>query len=397
MDYPTIQNLNDSVSGILTGTDLDNVTDLYGAYQRAAAILRQSVYLPDSEGRQELVLYDGVTDYVMPSTSFGTTITDLRPQGNTRNAWDFVYKKPGEQFDREKKYLRNGSEIALESNRGVPIIRAVSTDTQQRVILDAMNSLTGWSAGGNAISLALDKTVFYDNNASLRFNISAGGTDANISKTLTSPVNLTDYIGVGLVFLEVRLPSATTITSVTVRVGSSASNYYQVTVTEAFISAFRVGEWLTLGFDLSTATTFGSPVATTMKYLYADCTYNGTALTNIYMGGMWVSLPSPHTLIFGSSAIFQHPDGSITGMIDNLTDAIILTPSAYNLYLHEAAAAVAFNMGGKLAGGQISNINQILHGVRGRTGALIQLGLYDLYKADNPNQNIQQTGNYYDD
>lgn len=404
MDYPTIQNLNDSVSGILTSTDLDNVTDLYGAYERAARTLIQKAYIPDSVGREEVVLYDGIYDYASPITMFGTKINDLRPQGNTRSAWDFVYKKPGEQFDREKKYLRNGAEVTVENDHSNPILRAVSTGPRQKIVIDAMNSLTGWSIAtlsgqttNHATNLSLDSTVFYNNNGSLRFNISAGGTHAYISKTLTSPLNLSDYQGVGVVFVPMRLPSATSITPIGIKIGSDSSNYYAVSVTEGFIGSFRVGEWLVMAFDLSLATTTGTPVITAMDFYEVDCTYDGTAQTNVYVGGMWISLPSPHTLLFQSAAIFQATGANASSTIVNGDDSIILNDAAYNLFLHEAAIAVAFNMGGKLSGGQIASINQILHGVRARNGAVIQFGLYDLYRSDNPNEQIQQTGNYYDD
>lgn len=397
MNYPTVQNLNDSVSGILTGTDLDNVTDLFGAYERAARTLVQKAYVPDSTARQEVVLYDGIYDYINPVSMFGTKINDLRPQGDTRNAWDFVYKKPGEQFDREKKYLRNGAEVTVENDRGVAILRAVSTAATPKIVLDAMNALTGWTVGGNAIGLTLDNTVFYDKNGSLRFNISASGTHATLFKTLTNPLNLTSYIGVGVIFVPVRLPSATSITPITVKIGSSSANYYSVSVTQGFLGSFRIGEWLILAFDLSLASTVGTPVPSAINYLDIDCTYDGTAQTNVYFGGMWISLPSPHTLLFQTAAFFQATGQLPAQSVQSITDSIILSDAAYNIFLYECANAVAFNMGGKLAGGTMSSINQILQGVRARNGAIIEYGLYDLYKADNPNEQIQQTGNYYDD
>lgn len=396
----TVQNLKDSVSGILTGTDLDNVTDLNGCLERAARTVVQKAYIPDSLGREEIVLYDGVYDYPAPDTIFGTTVTDLRPQGNTRTPWDFVYKKPGQQFDREKKFLSNGAELAFENNKGISVARIVSTKPTKRIIIDSMSDKDDWIAENGAGTIYNDASVFYDNDSSIRFSGSSSTSEAGVSKTLDTSIDLTDYVGVGVAFLAIRLTDVSSINTngIVLEIGNDANNVWSIKVTSSFIGSFQNDEWMVLSFDLATATTIGTVNPAKIDFEFIDINYNsGTGIANINLGGLWISLPSPHTMLFKSAAVFQQSGKNPALSIHDHNDTIILNDAAYNLLLYESAANVCFNMGGKLSGGQLSSINGVLHGIRARNGAVIQFGLYDLYRADNPDESVRNTGNYYDD
>src|ERR1035437_1838910 len=102
-----VSNLKDEVAGLLSGLDLTNVDSLYGAFQRAARVLTQRAPIPETQGTQNITLYSGVTDYLIDTRIFGTSIYDIRPQGISRTAWDFVFKKFGDDFDRQKQYMYN--------------------------------------------------------------------------------------------------------------------------------------------------------------------------------------------------------------------------------------------------------------------------------------------------
>lgn len=397
----TIAQLKDGVSGLLTGTNLNNVTNLYGAFQRAARTVSQRASIPEASGRYKFMLYDGVIDYPTADTIFGGSLVDMRPQGDSRSAWDYVYKKPVEQFDRTKHLLPNGYQVAFEYDEGTPIMRVVSPKPTQRVILDNMDVTTGWVAGGNASGLALDTTVYYQQPAALRFNLAAAGSAGYLEKTATFAQDLTDYAGVGVAFLALMLPTggSTAVTSVALRLGNDSTHYYGVTATTAFFGSFEDGEYMLIPFDLATQTPVGTVTPSQVDYMRLTVNYNGTALTNMRMGGLWISLPSPTEMLFQSSAIFlSAATGSVPLQAITLdTDTVILNDSAYNIYEHECAAAVALQNGGTLASGVVADLNQTLNGVRSRNGAIIQYGLYDLYRAENPSQVIQTVGNWYDD
>ncbi len=398
MALRTIDSLKNSIAGILTGTDLDDVTNLYGALERAARVLMQRAKMPEAVGLTSLNLYDGVIDYPSDQAMFGTEVIDIRPQGISRTSDDFPYKDTLVRFDRTKNYNPNGHKVTFEYQLGVPVMRVVSPYPTAKIVIDSMSATTGWSTGGNASGLTTDTTVFYQQPAALRFNLAAAGSQGFISKTLTQPLDLTDYQGVGVGFLAVSLPSSTAITSIGMRIGSDASNYYDVSNTTGFIGAWVTGNYLLIALDLALATKTGSPVITAMDYVRVYVNYDGTALTNVRLGGLWISLPQPSEVIYQTAAIFiNSTTGLLSQTISSDNDKLVLNDAAYVLYEHEAAIAIVQQNGGSLSSGIAASLAGELNGARTRTGAIITLGLYDLYRADNPAQGLKSYDNWYDD
>lgn len=394
MAYKTVAQVKDSIAGILTGINLNNVQSLNTALERTAREICTRISIPEATSRQAITLYDGVTDYAAPTDIFGAALIDIRPQGTGRNITDFVVKQPLSVFDRTKGWNVNGYQLALEFVKGIGRLRVDSQVPQPRIELDPMSLTTGWAAAGSASGLTQDSTVFYRQPSSLRFNL-AGASSGTLTKSVPSN-NLTSYIGVGVVFLAIRTPSATNLTSLTLKIGSDASNYYSVTATTGFIEAFTTGEWMLVAFDLSTATTIGSPTITAIDYVQITVTH-AAALTNFYVGDLWIALPSPHDLIYQVSAIFQASGANPSQTITNNADSLLLNDMALVIFEYEAATTIAQQQGGTLASGLIAQLDENLNGRRGRTGAVVELGLYDIYRGANPSQELRLTSNYYDD
>lgn len=385
----TVGNLKDSLSGLLTGTNLNNVTDLYGAIQRAARVFGQRANIPASQGREAVTIYDGVYDYLAPTSIFGSSITDLRPQARDVN--DFVYKQYANDFDRNKSMLPSGSAVTFEYDHGIQIMRVTSARSKIRTTLDPMTQATGWVAAGSASGLVADSSIYYTSPSSLRFLLT-GASTGTLTKTLTSTLDLTAVQGLGVVFLAIDTPSVTNLSSIELRIGSSASKYYSVTATAAFLGAWPANKFTLVAFALATATTVGVPVITAMNYLQVRITHAAT-LTNFRVGSLFVSLPSQYEVLYESAALFmasgQNPATTITD--DN--DSLLLAEDAYTIFQYESAVSVA-QQSGSASGGQVAEFNNVLNGVRARNGAVIQMGLYDLYRAANPSDNLKVVGSY---
>lgn len=396
MSFYSISQLKESVSSILSGIDLNNVSDLYGAFEAADRTLVQQADIPEASGIQNITLYAGVIDYPCDTKIFGTAINDIRPQGVSRWPGDFVFKMFADDFDRNKIWgLQNSTMATFQYNKGTPLIRIVSTYVRQEIILDPMTALNNWTAGGGASGLALDSTVFYQAPASLRFNLGASASPGYISETLQSSLDLNGYQGVGVIFLAVEVPDGDAITSFTVRIGTDSSNYYEVTNTEGFLGAFPSGEWFLVDFDLAGATTVGSPNISNINYLDVITNYNGTAQNNVRMGGLWISLPNLFQILFQSPAIFLSTQGTVSSTITGVDDQIILNEAAYNIYLYECAEEVLRRTGGALADSRMGDLHDKLHGRRARNGTTVEPGLYDIYRGDNPSQELRTAGNWY--
>lgn len=385
----TVAELKDSVSGILSGLDLANVSDLLPSFERAASNFLQKADVPEASGIQDITLYSGVTDYLISPTIYGTDLVDIRPQGVNRPSWDFVTKSSQSQFDRTKGYFANGTRAAFEYRNGVPVIRIVSSNVIPQIILDPMTSITGWTAAGTASGLVADGAVYYQSPSSLRFNLTGSGA-GTLTKAISSS-NLSTYQGVGMVFLAMNVPTVANLTSVTLKIGSDSSNYASVTQTASFLGAWVSNQWQLTNFDLSTAVNTGTPDFTAIDYI--QVTFNHTGVeTNIRVGDLFISQPSANQILYQSAAIFV-PTGSTTASqnITADTDTVILNTPAYNIYLYECALAVLENTSGAAGDAMTERINRKLFG----DGNMVK-GLYQQFTGNNPSQQLRQLGTYYD-
>ncbi len=396
MSLHTVSQLTDSVAGLLSGIDLQNVDDLNGCFERAASTLVQKADVPEASGIQNITLYSGVFDYLCDPRIFGTAINDIRPQGITRSPANFVTKIDQEDFDRTKDYYYpSGTQSTFQYENGVPIIRIKAPFPVQQVNIDRQNEIgttpNAWVAGGTASSLAVDYTNYYQAPASLRFNLTTGA--GTLTKTLQSSLSMSNYEDVGVAFLAIQIPNgatATDLTSIDLKLGSNSTNYDLVNSTQGFLGAWVSGQWLLVAFDLSASTSTGTPNWSAIQYVQATLNVSG-AFTNFHVGGLFMSLPSPAQILYQSSAIFLATGTTdTTTAITANTDTIILTDPAYNIYLFESALAVLQNTGAGVSDATSIKMNQILDG-NGRT----DIGLYARYRGDNPSQEIRTSGSWY--
>lgn len=382
--------LKASVAGLVSGVNLNDVTNLYGAIERAARKVVQKAAPPEASGRQNYMLYNGVYDYPAPASIFGGSFFDLRPQGVVRAPIDYPYKKPILAFDMTKALASDGCEVTFEYRVGVPIMRVAQARAQAKVTLDLMDETDGWTASGSASGLAQDTTVFYQEPASLRFTLT-GSSAGILTKTLDNSLDLETYEDVGVAFLAIRIPEANTaaqLTSIEVKVGSSSANYNNVSDTEGFLGAWTVGNWLLVAFDFAGASQTGTPDWTAIDYLQVTINHTAT-MTNFRVGGLFMCLPSAYELLFGSAAVFSAsgtPSTSITGDGDN----ILFSDAAFTLLEYETAIEVILQSGGSIAAGQGQQYHNVIN-----VGTPTEPSLYARYRGDNPSAQIRQVGSWY--
>lgn len=388
----TVSEFEDQISAILSGMNLNSVADLYGTFERAARTVVQRADIPEASGIQNIVLYSGVFNYACNTTIFGTAITDIRPQGISRPSWDTTTKTTQQQFDRLKNYGARGNVAAFQYQNGVPIIRIKAPFPAQDNTLDPCTSVGNWVASGTASSLTQDTAVYYQSPASLRYSVTTGA--GILTDSLSSSINLSSYEDVGVAFLASYIPAnSANLTSITLKIGSSSTNYNSVTATTAFIGAFTDNEWQLVSFDFSTASQTGTPDWSAIDYVQITDNVTGT-ITNMRIGDLFISQPTPSQILFQSAAIFL-PLSSTTALttITANTDTIILNNPAYNLYLYEGALAILENTSGGSGDAMYDRLSRKL-GIDGN-GKIVG-GLYADFLGDNPSQELRQTNSYYD-
>lgn len=388
MALKTVGQLKDSVAGILTGTNLNNVTALNPAIERAARILVQQADVPEASGVQAITLYSGVNQYLAPTTIFGGAINLIRRQGAASSPLDYSYKVPLEQFVRTKQLLPNGYMMSLEYKNGTGILDLASPIPNPRVIIDPMNATTDWVAAGSASGLTQDTTNYYQQPASLRFLLT-GSSTGTLTKTLPNALSMGTYENVGVAFLAIQLPAGATaaqLTSVALRLGSSDSAYDEVSDTEGFLGAWTVGEWLLVALDFAGATSTGTPDWSAIDYVQVRIAHTAT-ITNFRVGGLWMSLPSPNEILYQSAAIFMAANSAPSQTISDDDDQIILNDAAYTLMEYETARVIVEQN----AGGVVSPLLQWLSGLLYSE----ETGLYAKYRADNPSGELRTVGSWY--
>lgn len=229
MALRTVQQLKESVAGLLTGVNLDNITNLDTALSRAARHVAQKIDAPEATGRESITLYDGVYYYVAPETLFGTAVNMIRQQGNGSPLNSYSYKVPMDVFTRGKYTFPNGYTLDLEYDKGMGIIGVSSNVPNAKINLTPFSDASLVTAAGSASGATTDTVNYYEQPSSIRFTLT-GASTGTITQALASPLDLTGYNGVGVVFLAIETPSSTSLTSIQVKVGSDASNYYASTI-----------------------------------------------------------------------------------------------------------------------------------------------------------------------
>lgn len=387
----TVADLKTSVSGLLGNIDLDNVTDLYGAFQRAANNAIQTAEFPEASGIQNISLYGGVFDYPIDTRLYQTSIVDIAPQGISRPVWENTTKTNQQTFDRTKGYYSNGTRSAFKYENGTPIIRIVSQGTKPQTNVDEMQTVGNWVAAGSASGLSVNQASYYQSPASLKFTLT-GSSSGTLTETLTSPLDLSDYEDIGVAFLAVYIPNASTLTSISLKLGSSNTDYSSVTATSQFIGDFTSNNWQLVAFNFANSSDTGTPDWSAIDYVQITFNHTGTQ-TNFGVGGLFISMPVPFQIFYQSAAIFV-PTGSETASqyIDDVTDTIILTTGAYQIYTYECALAVMENTNGSDSG---TTYKQFLNTLGLDSNRNIVGGLYARFVGNNPSQQIRTIGSYY--
>lgn len=397
MALKTVNNLKDSIAGLLSGLDLNNVDNLNGAIERAVRTMLQKADVPEASGIQNITLYSGVFDYACDPRIFGQAINDIRPQGISRNASDFVIKTDQQDFDRTKRlYYPSGTMSTFQWNDGLPIIRIVAPFPKQQIIIDPMSDIgtspNQWVASGTASNLTVDYTSFYQSPASLRSTVTGLGTGI-YTKTLQNTLSMANYQGVGTAFLAIQIPTgatATDLATMALKLGSSSTNYSLVTTSSGFLGSWVAGEWLLVAFDFSSVSTVGTPNWSAINYVQVQ-TGTLATLTNFRIGGLFMSLPSPAQILYQSAAIFKATGTPATTTITANSDSILLSDPAYTLLEFEGALSVLEQTGAGASDATYIKWTQKLNG-NGST----DIGLYSHYRGDNPSQELRTLGTYYD-
>ena len=332
----TIAQAKDDLEGVLKGTSVNKITNIYPLLDRAGRQVLEDVDPQETKRRAQIAnaIYDSVYDYAAPTDLKGNKIIDIRPQVN-RALGDNFSQVYSEEFDLRK--LIDDNLLQVTFNQGVKTIRIKKALTGA-ITVNEVDSITGngtWAGAGSVTNLSNDSLNYVSGGGSLKFDLlaSASGT---LTNSTFSVVDLSAHENESALFLWVYIPDTTIITSFTLRWGSSALSYWSDSATAPHTGSF-VNGWNLVRFDWNGATQTLTPNSAAINYLQLIIASNGTADTDLRLDNVVSNLGKIFDIEYYSKFPFANSAGTWQERTTADTDTVNLDVESYNLFLFKAA------------------------------------------------------------
>lgn len=151
-------------------------------------------------------------------------------------------------------------------------ILKVAQSTSNKLVIDSMdtfNPTSGtWAADGTAASnIGTDSDVKRVGSGSVKFDLASAQTSGYIEKTFSTTSDFTSYLGLSSFRFFIYIPTGLTLSSITLRWGSSDSAYWSKQVTSRYDgSSFQTG-WNRIDIPWENdATESGTPLKSAVDY-----------------------------------------------------------------------------------------------------------------------------------
>lgn len=343
----TIAQFKTRLASKIHGQNINKVNDINGLIREAAGNVLLSIDPVETKRTSVITdgIYDRVYDYACPTDLKKDRIIDIRPQGSRSGADNFsqVY---GQEFG---LYADNGT-FAVEDSNGIRTIK-ISKNATPGALLSDCSSLTGngtWAATASASNLSVDTINKINGAGSLMFDLAAAGSSGYIENSSMNSLNLSSFPTNYSAFVPCYIPNSA-VTSVTLRWGSSSSDYFSVTATTTQSgTAFQTG-WNIIRFDRTAATTTGTPDTSSINYARVTVAYNGSAVSSFRVDSIMFKQPTPYEITYYSKYLFRNSSGtwieSPTAIDDS--DTIVLDIDGENILLYETCLLIAQEIAGE--------------------------------------------------
>lgn len=334
-----ITRLSSDVEAVLHGTTIDQITNLYGLYNRAARQLLLDVDPMETKRIAPIAntVFNQVYSYPVPVDLKGNKIVNLFPQTyqNYQNNYTQTYNKNfnlGLQvsqvpsmtvlFDTGVKTIQINAPFITQGNVDVNDASSINTDGL-------------WSTGGDANNLTVDNINYISTNGALQFNLDGSTGIGNLVNTTNPNVNLQYQENQGTMFLWTYLPTASDFQSVTFQWGSSSSDYWEVTKTVTQQNTAFVNGWNLIAFPWLGASVTGTPDSTNISYLNVVWNYTiGTNQTAVKLDSIMCRMGTILNMEYYSKYLFRNPvTGAFQETVLTDSDLINLDTDTYNLFV----------------------------------------------------------------
>lgn len=333
MSYSVLDLKND-LSGILHNTTNNQIQNLDGVINRAARQLLMDVDPQETKRVVEFTnpIFNTVFDYPIAADVKGNKIIDIFPQVQRipRDIWSQAYNQ---MFDVAKQNIFVAKNMfTMNFDSGVKTIRINAPFLNPPIIvnqIEAIGTNGTWAVGGTASDLSVNNTNWVQGSGSLQFNSTTGA--AWLENSTMSAQNLSEVEDQAYFFVWVYIPTASSLTSVNLRIGSSSGDYWTATATTNQQGTAFVNGWNQCQFVWSSMTEVGTPDSSAVDY--ARITLNTTAdLTGNLLNGLDCILGTILSYEYYSKYLFRSAStGAFQETVLDDSDLINLDTESYNL------------------------------------------------------------------
>lgn len=297
--------------------------------------MKRKAYIEDA-------LYDDESTYYLPVDVKDNKIIDIRKQKKRtyRDAFDSVSNRTFDKYNSTGNgwgALRSYTIISLD---GIKYIRIKDNLQNTTLNVQQANNLTNngtWNVYGSVNNLTLDQVNFLKGDGALQFDINTG-TSGALEVTGMSSVNISDYMQVGALFVSMYLPDPQNMVSVTLKWGSSPTDYWAFTVMAPHNSPDFVIGWNQLKFPLEGFQTFGAPNPSDINLLRLEFQSVGAPMYGVHINNIVARKGVLYEMLYYSSHLFKDP---ISGLWKpetyDLGDLINLGLTSYNILMLKTA------------------------------------------------------------
>jgi len=226
----------------------------------AIRTLRRSSMFPWNLKKTTLRVFADVLEYPVPSDQAEIAYLDNNKKGYALKE-RFRYTSL-QQFYEDVDNRNDLAEIWDDNSKFIGVRSSLLNGSS--VLIDSANVAADYVGTGDVTAIARDTVIVKDGNAaSIRATVV---NSSNVATITVSPDSLSDsnYLK-KYVFLDIFLDGVPT--SIELRYGSSAANYFSKTITAQFSGqAFVADDWNKIAFDLNNCTTTGTPDTGALDY-----------------------------------------------------------------------------------------------------------------------------------
>lgn len=313
----------DIISKVNTHID-DSTNDRISESQRLSAITDATIWLQEELGNDHQV--DTYTIEYSPASHYYRldsvtpdllNVCDLQAElGDQVVPFTF---KPAHELKTEIANGYAGNAYALERKNGKSYLLINYNSKEPSRTISGLDSTTDgggtWQVDDDATNITVDSNEYKEGTGSLNFDVdvSASGNDrATIFNDSLTQLDLGDDEDLTSWFLHVYIPDTATTSSVTLRWGSGASNYWSVTQTTTVLGESIADGWNRFKFDWEDATETGTPDATAVDYVSISVNYTGSQVddTDYRIDGLVLAGTEELELQFTSFYVGQDSGGT---------------------------------------------------------------------------------------